>query len=250
MPKLNYKIIIPVFVLVLIVAYFVLAYNYVFYRIGQGALTFVDMQKVYVLNEKMNTKDKLVYAALGDSLTAGVGTNKYEESWPYLVAQKLAGDSRRVVLTDFAVPGYRTDDLLNVLVDPALNAKPNVITLLIGTNDVYSNISEAEFTKNYRAILDKLKTSSAKVYLISIPFIGSNSIILPVYSSYCDARIEKFNNIINNFAKEYGFGYIDIATPTKTLLKTDGAHYSADSFHPSASGYTLFAHIIYDHLNR
>ncbi|MEI7452540.1 MAG: SGNH/GDSL hydrolase family protein [Candidatus Falkowbacteria bacterium] len=249
MPKLNYKIIIPLFVLGLIVAYFIFAYNYVFYKIGQGGLTFVDMQKVYVLNEKLNTSDKVVYAALGDSLTAGAGASKYEESWPYLVAQKLAGDSRRVVLTDFAVPGYRTDDLLNVLVDPALNSKPDVVTLLIGTNDIYSNVSAEEFAQNYRAILEKLKSAKTKVYLISIPFIGSSSIILPAYSSYSAARITKFNNIINNFAKEYGFAYIDIATPTKNLLKTDGTHYSADAFHPSASGYALFANLIYDHLN-
>ena len=251
MPKINYKILVPVLLIGLIALYLYFAHAFIFYYIGQANLKPVDTQKTHIINGGVTTSSELVYTAIGDSLTAGAGVNDYAQSFPYLVASKIAGHDQRVVLNNYSVPGYRTDDLINYLVNPALASSSNIITLLVGTNDVHGNINEKDFSQNYRTILDKLKTvTDAKVYIISIPFIGSRSLILPPYNIYYDQRIINFNKIIFNLAQEYNFNYVDIATPTKDLFKSDGAHYSADAFHPSAAGYALWANIIYDTINK
>jgi len=251
MPKINYKIVVLIASVILIALYLYLAHSYIFYRISAANLKYVNMQQVYTINDNMDSEDNVVYTALGDSLTAGAGVDDYQQSFPYIVAQKIAKNDSRVTLKDFSVPGYKTQDLLDFLVTPAVASSSDIITLLVGTNDIYNNVSQENFTENYRAILDKIKTiDAARVYLISIPFIGSQSLIFPPYSFYYDKCIENFNKIISDLAQEYGFAYVDIATPTKDLFKSDGPHYSADAFHPAAPGYALWANIIYDAINK
>ena len=128
--------------------------------------------------------------------------------------------------------------------------KPDIVTLLIGVNDVRENISEKEFKGNYTYIVNELvKNTNAKIYLISIPFIGSNTLYLPPYNIYFKNRTIEFNNIIKEIAKENNLTYIDIATPTEQIFKKDGLYYSVDSLHPSKEGYKILEQIIYDNIN-
>lgn len=230
--------------------YLYLSHAYIYHRIKAAGLKAFDVQHAYVIGGIDASVKSPTYAALGDSLTTGVGAEKFEEAYPYLLAQELVG-SGNMVLRNFSYPGARTDDLINNLLSPAIAEQPDIITLLIGTNDMHGNASRAKFKKNYQHILERLtKETSAKIYLISIPFIGSETLLLPPYNYYFDRETVALNQVIKDLAATYRLDYIDLATPTRSILKHDGPHYAADSFHPSASGYKLWAKIIYDNINQ
>lgn len=242
----------PIILLAIIVVYIFTINAFIYYRIGNGHLVAPNEnnENVYLMsnNEAVSTT---TYVALGDSLTAGVGADNYSDSYPYLLAAKMSGKGVNVNLKNFSAPGYKTQDVIDVFLNPAIEAKPDVITLLIGVNDIHNYVGRSQFEKNYSYILNRLtKETQAKIYLINIPYIGSKSTILPPLDYYFETETDSYNKVIKKLADQYGLQYIDLNSPTKDLFKTDGSHYAADSFHPSAYGYKLWADIIYDRLNQ
>ncbi|MFA6255381.1 MAG: SGNH/GDSL hydrolase family protein [Patescibacteria group bacterium] len=222
------------------------SYAYIYNEIGSADLRSPDSQRTYMItNTNKNQAEPIVYAALGDSLTAGVGTDNYQQAYPYLVATKLAERGPAVTLKDLAVSGANTSDVIKGQLAEAIASKPNIITLLIGVNDIHNNVGKATFQKNYEEILTQLaKNTSAKIYAISIPYIGTHKLFLSPYQLYFNFKTKKFNGVIKEVAAAYKVQYIDIYTPTVNIFKKSGPHYSADLFHPSAAGYKLWADII------
>lgn len=248
MKKAKYPIILLLGIIVLI-GYLWFGYANIYNRIRAGGLEMVDQQYIYTFNE--NSSKEIKYAALGDSLTAGVGTDNYSKSFAYSIAKELSKNNK-VVFKDFSLLGARTEDVINKgLLEGTIKDSPNIVTLLIGVNDVRENISEKDFKSNYEHIVNELiKETNAKVYLINIPFIGSNTLYLPPYNWYFKNKTIEFNKIIKSIAEEHNLTYIDIATPTEEIFKRDGLYYSVDSFHPSNSGYQVLTQVIYDNINR
>lgn len=238
-------------IFVIIGLYLNRAYAHIYNTIGAAGLEPVNPAGKHLIVNNMTTTTSLAYVALGDSLSAGAGTDTPEHSLPYILAEKMAGKGQKVVFSNYSVPGFKTADLLNELLIPAIDAKPEVVTLLIGVNDIHNQVSASGFEKNYDQILSRLtKETKAKIYVISIPFIGARGMMLPPYQFYFDSKTREFNAIIKKLAVEYSVSYIDLYTPSVNLFKSAGSHYSVDLFHPSAAGYKIWADIIYDHFNQ
>ncbi len=237
----------PIILLAVFAVYLYTANAFIYYRIGQGNLTEPMSQELPVKNGEVATT---TYVSLGDSLTAGAGAFSYDETYPYLLASKMTNAGANIKLNNFSVSGYKTQDLIDDLLEPAIAVKPDIVTLLIGVNDIHNHVGKENFKKNYKYILDRLtKETKAKIYLINIPYIGSNTAIVPPLDYYFETETNEYNKIIKELATQYNLKYIDLNSPTKDLFKTDGPHYATDSFHPSALGYSLWANIIYDSFN-
>lgn len=220
--------------------YIFLTNAYIYHRIHTGNLSFPDSEHTYTLT---GSDPKKTYVALGDSLTAGVGVATYTESFPHRLAQLLS-KQYGVELKVLATPGLRSAGIISDHLTTAVAAKPDIVTVLIGTNDIHGRITTREFEANYRTILEQLRKTDADIYAISIPYIGSRTLIFPPMNFYFDWRTRHFNNIIQRLAAEYKVTYIDIAETTKNELKPDTL-YSSDSFHPNAAGYARWATLIY-----
>ncbi len=239
--------IIILFLILALGLYLYLANAYTYYEFKHLGLKAPVVRNSYVFNATA-VGETLNYVALGDSLTSGLALNKYGEAFPYLLADDLAGRGVKINLQNFSYPGYRTDDLINNLLEPAIAAKPQLVTLLIGTNDVYGYYSAEKFKKNYQTILERLtKETTAKIYAISLPFIGVQA-FLPPNNYYFERQIAEFNKIIKELAAAFGAKYIDIAEPTKAMFAGNGLYYAADGFHPSAAGQALWEKIIFDNI--
>lgn len=235
--------------LVVAVAYLLLAHHYIYFRIGAAHLPASDTAYIYGFNPTGGQYQPLVYAALGDSLTAGVGVPSYEQSYPYQLAQKLAGNKSSVILRDFSYPGARTADVIRDLLEPAIASDPALVTVLLGTNDVHGRINPQAFAANYRTIIDQLQSrTKARIYAVSIPYLGAESLLLPPYGLYFHTRIDHYNRIIRQIAAEKGVTFIDL-TETTEAVSRQRAYYSADLFHPAAAGYAQWATLLYAGIN-
>lgn len=187
----------------------------------------------------------LTYIPIGDSLTAGVGVDTYLKSYPYLLAQKIAGDSTQVIIKPFAVPGVRSEYVLNNFIEEVIQKKPDIVTLFIGINDIHGNIKLQEFQNNYAKILSKLtQETDAQVYAINLPYIGTANLISIPYRYYFKWRTQQYNVVIEQLANLYGVTYIDLYTAHEPQALKN-TYYSADFFHPNALGYSLWTQFIY-----
>ncbi len=175
------------------------------------------------------------YLALGDSLTAGVGVSDYKYSFPYLIAKKL----NNAGLINLARSGDTSSDVLIYQIPKVLSQKPDLITLLIGTNDIHNLVTLEKFESNLTQIVKTLKQTNARIYLLSAPYLGSDNTILPPYNFILNQRTKQFNDVIKKVSSDFGVSYIDLYS-----LKKTADFYSADQFHPAAAGYSLWADYI------
>src|SRR5574344_1158756 len=91
----------PIILLAIFVVYLYTANAFIYYRIGQGNLIEPVIKELSMKNSNLATT---TYAALGDSLTAGVGAFDYEETYPYILASKMIESGKNIVLNNFSIP--------------------------------------------------------------------------------------------------------------------------------------------------
>ena len=73
------------------------------------------------------------YLALGDSYTIGTGASSPAHSWPSIIAERLRQETgQKVELTNPAVGGFTTIDLIRRELAQVRRRKPDLVTILIG----------------------------------------------------------------------------------------------------------------------
>jgi len=237
-----------IFCLLALGVYLYFANSYIYWRIDKGNLPKIEHDQTVLI--KSNVSSTITYVALGDSLTYGTGAKKYEESFPFLLAQKISETRGTVALKNFAYQGATSNDLIANELESATVSNPDIITILIGTNDIHNYVSAKKFFANYEKILKTLTArTKADIYVVGLPAIGVKTIYLPPFSWYFSYKINQYNEVIKALALDYGAVYVDSAFATKNWKAYDG-NYSADLFHPSSAGYQIFSKIIYDRISR
>ncbi|MDO8498387.1 MAG: SGNH/GDSL hydrolase family protein [bacterium] len=219
------------------------AYAHIYAMMGDHNLPNPTTQKNITFPHKSSTPT-LKYVALGDSLSAGVGSSSFKDSFPYLRAEKLARKNS-VTLVNLALPGVQSADVLRNQVSLAILEDPQEITLFVGINDLHNLQSPEDFGKTYRQIILELKNkTSAQITLINLPNLGSDMLLYPPYNFLFDFRTRQFNKVITEIGQEENLKVIDLYDFTKEIVSKNADFYSVDEFHPSASGYKLWEQTI------
>ncbi|MFA6215410.1 MAG: SGNH/GDSL hydrolase family protein [Patescibacteria group bacterium] len=245
--KIKYSILIAIVAAAAIFLYLNRSYAYIYDRLKIINLTSPAMSPTYLVKSPSQNPDlkSIKYAALGDSLTAGVGTGDFQETLPYLIAAQLA-KKNDVSLANLGMPGAKTEDVINYQINQAIALAPDYITLFIGINDIHGLVSAKSFETNLQKIINRLASETkAKIIIINVPYLGAANLILPPWNFYFNQKTKHFNEIIKKLSSEKSLCYIDLYQPTKNQLQNDQKFYSPDLFHPSAYGYQLWSAIIY-----
>jgi lysophospholipase L1-like esterase len=107
--------------------------------------------------EALASADPL-WVVLGDSLSQGVGASSIEHSWVLQTWRALAGRGVRYRVVNLSFSGARVSDVVDRQI-PALaglSATPELITVLIGSNDIIRRDLRARLPEHYRAMLSAL----------------------------------------------------------------------------------------------
>ncbi len=174
------------------------------------------------------------------------GTDGHEESYPYLFAKKLSASNQKIKLVNLGIPGALTKDVFDSQVERAISENPQIITLLIGTNDMNSYVPLKEFRINFEKIIEELqKKTKAKIVVANTPYLGAPKLYLPPYNWFFDFRTKQYNKIIKEVIDNKDIIFVDLYKQTNKQFKKDAGVYSLDLFHPSAKGYKLWGDIFY-----
>ncbi|MCI1915138.1 MAG: GDSL-type esterase/lipase family protein [Bifidobacteriaceae bacterium] len=115
---------------------------------------------VPALEKKLKSKKPLTWLFMGDSITHGEAYTKGHDSISQTVEKYLKGELGRTrdVVLNTAVAGTTTTQTLQNI-NQRLNAySPDVVALMIGTNDsVYPGMTPAHFARNLRTLITDIK---------------------------------------------------------------------------------------------
>lgn len=225
------------------------AYANFYYSIGHRPRPVPEYPVVVIATPTNGLAGKnITYVALGDSLTAGVGASSISETYPYKIANHLANANQaNVTYVNLGIPGATADQVVRDELEKAISYKPDVVTLLIGVNDMHNQVSKKVFSERVSKIVSSFPT--AKVYVITAPYLGSSEITLPPYNWYFDWQTRSYNQVLQGLKYNYYFSVVDLYSVSKDVFDKDLANYSSDGFHPSASGYDVWSNFLYDHIN-
>lgn len=231
-------------VILLGIGYLYFSYARIYNYIGEKNFLPPTAPRTYLLGNK-NSKEIIRYVALGDSLTAGVGSTDDQQTLPFLIGQKLLKGKGEVLIVNLGQPGATSLNVLHDQLPKAIGESPDVVTLLIGINDVHNLVSLKDFQTNYQQIINELtQKTHAKVIAINLPYLGSDVLVYPPYNFLLDFRTRQFNTIISQIAREKSVSYVDLYTKTKDLFRKNPRLYSGDQFHPSDEGYKIWGDLI------
>jgi lysophospholipase L1-like esterase len=109
-----------------------------------------------------------LWVVLGDSMSQGIGASRYDCGWvsQLEVLLEQAGSLYRVF--NLSVYGARVDDVLTRQLPTlrALDVEPDLVTVLIGSNDIVSRKHRRDLLGNYRELLRRLPPGS----VVASPF--------------------------------------------------------------------------------
>jgi lysophospholipase L1-like esterase len=184
--------------------------------------------------------DEIVYVALGDSTGVGVGAHA-GGGYPQRLAARLQRAGQPVRLVNLSETGATSEDLLRRQLERVEEARPTLVTVAIGANDIGYGRSEDEFERDLDEVGARLSALHVPVVVATIPDVS----LAPAAAGAPHALIERvarFNARIKQVAAHYRFRLVDLFAKSRELLAAGArALFSDDGFHPSDEGYERWA---------
>jgi ATP-dependent Clp protease ATP-binding subunit ClpC len=188
--------------------------------------------------------------ALGDSYTIGTGLDDVSQNFPSLLARRIKQETGiGVALTNLGVNGYTATDLIRDELPVAGSLRPELITILIGANDVVQRSGEAAYKSRLTEIYDALELfglAAERVLVLSIPDFSALPGAAPFgTASDLRAQIDVFNRIAQSEAATHRFGYVDISvfSPDDSLRV---GWLASDNLHPGPAQHQVIADRIWE----
>ena len=155
------------------------------------------------------------------------------------------------MLTNPAVNGFTTVDLIDHELGFITRLKPDLVTILIGVNDLVQGRSGDSYRKSLVTIYDaveELHLGTGRVVAISIP----NWSVVPAAAGFGDpGRLrrltDEFNGLAQLEAHNRSFAWVDI-TSVSTSRSGSPGWISSDQLHPDDSQYAAWADVIWDQI--
>ena len=171
-----------------------------------------------------------LWVALGDSLSQGIGASAWDLGWVGQLHARLALAGRDYRVINLSVSGARTGDVLARQL-PALEAlpvAPDLVTVMIGSNDLVRRRYRAALPDRFRTLLDRLPAGTV-VSTLPNPTATATAV----------------NAAITDAARERGIVVADMRDGRTTSWR---GKLAADHFHPNEVGYAALAAIFADAL--
>ena len=181
------------------------------------------------------------FAALGDSLTEGVGAPAQDgwRGWAALLAPSLAPHASSVRLHNLAVSGARATDLSGGQLARALGLHPQLAAVLVGGNDTL----RADFDLRRTAValdhvLGELGRGGAVLLTACLPDPGLLLGLPGPLARPLARRMSGVNAVVHELSQRHRAVHLHLA---RLPWLADRALLSADRLHPSPAGHLLIA---------
>lgn len=198
-------------------------------------------EKQKALSEKLKEKDKMTWLFMGDSIThAALWTKGYDgiaQTFEKYLKDEMGRASDTVINT--AVSGATTTSTLNNIEQRLEKYTPDVVSIMLGTNDAATGGLTADiYKKNLETIIEKIRNKNKDaVIILRTP--------TPLWNTGSrEANIPQYIAKMKQVADEQNLIYIDQYTELQKAfndygwLKKDTVLFG-NNLHPGANGHLL-----------
>ena len=198
-------------------------------------------EKQKALSEKLKEKDKMTWLFMGDSIThAALWTKGYDgiaQTFEKYLKDEMGRTSDTVINT--AVSGATTTSTLNNIEQRLEKYTPDVVSIMLGTNDAATGGLTADiYKKNLETIIEKIRNKNKDaVIILRTP--------TPMWNTGSrEANIPQYIAKMKQVADEQNLIYIDQYTELQKAfndygwLKKDTVLFG-NNLHPGANGHLL-----------
>lgn len=197
---------------------------------------------------------KIVF--FGDSITdmsrnkeADFEYNSYGFGYPLVVCSKMSEeDPTKHEIINRGISGNRTVDLYARIKKDVWNLQPDVLSILIGVNDVWHELGSQNgvelerFEQVYRMIVEdtKKRLPNIKIILLEPFFTKGRAVDYLGYEGFC--QVFEYAKVVKKLAQEYGLVFVPLQEKIDEAAKMYGEqYYLYDGVHPHVAGATLIA---------
>ncbi|HZH66331.1 MAG TPA: SGNH/GDSL hydrolase family protein [Flavisolibacter sp.] len=201
--------------------------------------------------------NNLVFLFQGDSITDGNRGRNTDPNhimghgYAFAVSSHIAADFAENNFTFYnrGISGNKLPDLQKRWEADALALKPDVLSILIGINDVHVLVNKTEtaqsaeeFESGYRGILQRSKTAKPNIlFVLGLPFVYPVANVKDKWEMWF-GEVEKRKAIIKKLAKEFDAVLVDYPSVFNEAIKRRSVDYWIwDGIHPTIGGHELMA---------
>jgi len=190
----------------------------------------------------------------GDSITdcgrttcggAGYNSKGLGPGYPCLIASRLACDFPQMDLQfiNLGISGHRIVDLYARWKADCINLKPDVVSILIGINDTWHEVSRQNgvevprYARFYEEMITWTKACLPNVtFVLMDPFVCPG---LPDRAPFVD-DVAARDKVVADLAKKYGCIHVPLQEVFNDAFKRAPQEYwAADGVHPTPAGHQL-----------
>lgn len=189
----------------------------------------------------------------GDSIT-DAGRGAYDDpyatgrGYPRLLEAQLAYENEDCEVLNCGISGSRVVDLLARWKKDCLNLKPDVLTILVGINDVWHELGNGNgvgrelFEEIYRILLRETRAALPKTRIILMGAYVTHGTATDGEWEYFREEVKVRRETARRLAREYEAGFVDLQEEfDQAQEKKPAACWTADGIHPTAAGHQLIA---------
>ncbi|MFJ8666659.1 SGNH/GDSL hydrolase family protein [Streptomyces sp. NPDC093600] len=183
----------------------------------------------------------LRFAALGDSLSEGVGdrVDGAWRGWAALLADGLCGPGRRVEFRNFAVSGALSRDVAEAQAAAATAFRPDLASVVVGVNDTLRHTFDIErFARRLDRVCGDLAGLGAVLLTACLPDPGRMLGLPAPLARPLARRQQAVNALVHAVSARYGAVHLHLADSAWT---DDRTLWSADRLHPGERGHRAIA---------
>lgn len=184
------------------------------------------------------------YVAVGDSFTEGIGdpVPGGHRGWADRVAEVLARDVDDFAYANLAVRGKLIDQIIRDQLEPALDLRPDLISICAGGNDVIRPGTDPDvIAEKLDGAIRTLRSDGATVVL----FTGFDTGFSPVMRAL-RGKVAIYNENVRSVAARYDCVVADMWALTEIQ---DPGMWSDDRLHLNPLGHHTVARAVLDALN-
>ncbi|WP_456505912.1 SGNH/GDSL hydrolase family protein [Arthrobacter sp. UYCu723] len=187
------------------------------------------------------------YVAMGDSFTAGIGDPEPRSpggmrGWADRIAEELSEGRRDFAYANLAISGLVLRQILDQQLGPAIELKPDLVTLSAGGNDLVFHRSDPDrLAATLDAAVGMLSATGATIVLFTGPDWGDT----PLFG-HIRGKVAVFNENIRTIAARHNGVIADLWTLRQL---SDPRMWDPDRLHFSPMGHHTIAAMVLETLN-